>query len=450
MDVPFIAFRDKNLKKSGHSRSWIFYLRTPPKSAFTDPVSLTLRYCVSQGWLKRILHPTNLSSSPIGAGNSVRSTAAAQTSVRSTVVFVVQLSEFLQPATIQSRAVELNVQLIKWRQLPALRLDPLFRLRVLLVGAGTLGCSVARNLLGWGVRHITFLDCSRVALSNPVRQSLYIHQDATSHEGAGRFKAEAARDRLLEIRPDANCTAVCLEVPMPGHPRFAEDDVSQLESTLNRLEDLLDNHDVVMLLTDSRESRWLLSLLCSYRNHRLDGTPPLCMCVALGFDSLVVVRHAYRGGDPLACYFCNDVTGPTDTIANRTLDQQCTVTRPGLSGISASLSVELLATLTQHPLGFAAPHNMQTCGGSCLGPTPHTIRASLSDFRIICVGTESFQNCICCSESIMHEYGKDPLGFVIKALKEPAYLERVSGLLDMKMCVNEANILCFSEDEDAA
>lgn len=60
-------------------------------------------------------------------------------------------------------------------------------------GTGTLGCAVARTLLGWGVRTMTFVDNSRVSYSNPVRQSLYTFADC---QGGGRPKAEAAAEAV--------------------------------------------------------------------------------------------------------------------------------------------------------------------------------------------------------------------------------------------------------------
>uniref|UniRef100_A0A1I7XKJ9 E2 ubiquitin-conjugating enzyme n=1 Tax=Heterorhabditis bacteriophora TaxID=37862 RepID=A0A1I7XKJ9_HETBA len=40
---------------------------------------------------------------------------------------------------------------------------------VLILGSGTLGCNIARCLMGWGVRKITFVDNSTVSYSNPIR-----------------------------------------------------------------------------------------------------------------------------------------------------------------------------------------------------------------------------------------------------------------------------------------
>lgn len=45
---------------------------------------------------------------------------------------------------------------------PSLRVVHCAAGRCLLLGAGTLGCNVARALLGWGFRHITFVDSGKV------------------------------------------------------------------------------------------------------------------------------------------------------------------------------------------------------------------------------------------------------------------------------------------------
>lgn len=79
-------------------------------------------------------------------------------------IFFLRLSE---------SSVDLNLKLMRWRLLPSLDLELISQTRCLLLGAGTLGCNVARCLLGWGVRNITLVDNGFVSYSNPVRQSLF-------------------------------------------------------------------------------------------------------------------------------------------------------------------------------------------------------------------------------------------------------------------------------------
>merc|ERR1719427_1941262 len=66
---------------------------------------------------------------------------------------------------------------MKWRLVPDLNLDCVATSKFLLLGSGTLGCGVARCLLGWGARNITFVDNAKVSYSNPVRQSLFEFSD---------------------------------------------------------------------------------------------------------------------------------------------------------------------------------------------------------------------------------------------------------------------------------
>ena len=130
----------------------------------------------------------------------------------------VDLAAYMDPTKLADQAVDLNLKLIKWRIAPSLDLDLIKNTSCLLLGAGTLGCYVARGLMAWGVRKITFVDNGRVSYSNPVRQPLFDFKDC---EGGGVKKAERAADALAQIYPGVQAEGVCLSVPMVGHASSA-------------------------------------------------------------------------------------------------------------------------------------------------------------------------------------------------------------------------------------
>jgi ubiquitin-like modifier-activating enzyme ATG7 len=313
---------------------------------------------------------------------------------------------------------------MKWRALPAFDEALVAKQKVLLLGAGTLGCAVARGLLGWGFRHITFVDQGRVSYSNPVRQSLFVAKDCLGH---GRVKAVAAAEALKDIYPAVDARGVELQIPMPGHAD------ANVEANLSQLDALVREHDCVVLLTDTWESRWLPTVLGAAHEK-------MVINAALGFDSLVVMRH---GGPTCGCYFCSDVVAPRDSTRNRTLDQQCTVTRPGLAPIAGALVVELLVGLVHHPLQRLAPAGAQ----SLLGALFHQCRLFLPQMDIAKIQGMAFAECTACSPKMVAAYRANGLGLVQNALADPSSLERVTGLAELQALASKG-MLEMEEEED--
>ncbi|KAI0236198.1 Autophagy protein 7 [Massospora cicadina] len=332
---------------------------------------------------------------------------------------VVDVSSALDPLQRARSAVNLNLQLMRWRAEPAIDLPSIANARCLVLGVGTLGSYVARNLLAWGVSTITLVDNGRVSFSNPVRQPLYEYADCL--EG-GKFKVDAAAEALKRVYPKVRVTPYGLTIPMPGHP-IVPGEEDQVKADAAKLDELIQAHDVIFLLTDSRESRWLPTLLAARHNR-------LLINAALGFDTFVVMRHGLRvNGIPnLSCYFCQDVVAPTDSLSDRTLDEQCTVTRPGLAALAGALAVELMASVLQHSLKGAAVPSSSTSENRLAQTVPHQIRGFLANFQLLSLVGKPYPRCTACSDKVIANYTDYGFEFLKLVFSDPHYLAKVTGL----------------------
>ena len=382
----------------------------------------------------------------------------------------IDLRPLVSPSHLARQANDLNLRLMKWRALPNLDVERLSQLKVVLLGAGTLGCSVARTLLGWGVRNITFVDSGRVSYSNPVRQNLFGIDDCK--EG-GKHKAVAAAESLVAIAgPDVQSEGVVLTIPMPGHTfgsgKDGEAEVVAVRKDIETLHELIDRSDVAFLLTDTRESRWLPTVMALATNTPLINA-------ALGLDSWLVMRHGPSSSvlagcgqsQRLGCYFCNDVVAPENSTRDRTLDQQCTVTRPGLAPIAASMATELCVAMFHHSLGHCAPapeakrdgnsgayvpaDDGKSPSSSALGLMPHQIRGTIVTYMMMTPSVPAFPSCTACADSVVEEYKKNGFEFVkcVCCDVDGKYLEDVSGLTSFRDEAAKKLEECLDWDEDS-
>ena len=186
-----------------------------------------------------------------------------------------------------------------------------------------------------------------------------------------------------------------------------------------------------------------------------------------------------RGGafaGRLGCYFCNDVVAPGDSTTDRTLDQQCTVTRPGLAPIAGALAVEMMVATahscvegddpTRTPAhtheSFASSRSGSGSGSgsgstgsgddgtTALGIVPHQIRGGVFDLSQRLFAAPAFDRCVACSEKVVAAFlkpdGRDE--FLRRAFDDPAYLENATGLAAMKEEVDDAAWLGEDSDGD--
>ncbi len=183
----------------------------------------------------------------------------------------------------------------------------LLSLKVLIVGVGGLGCSVAQILVRAGVRHLVIIDPDTVARSNLPRQILYHDDDI------GSPKVVAAKKKLMELSPLLQCRTV---------HRLACEGVLHGEVALA---------DIVVDCTDNREARLLINRTC------LQANVPLISGACIGWEG-VQMQFAFHEKN-VGCYEC---LFPTPTLEPNRNCQSDAIASPVVTVVAARQALMVL------------------------------------------------------------------------------------------------------------
>ncbi|KAH8363824.1 hypothetical protein KR200_004656 [Drosophila serrata] len=130
--------------------------------------------------------------------------------------------------------------------------------KVLVVGAGGIGCEVLKNLVLSGFTDIEIIDLDTIDLSNLNRQFLF------HREHVGKSKARVARESALSFNPDANITAY-------------HDSVTSTDYGVN----FYKKFDLVLSALDNRAARIHVNRMC------LNADVPLIESGTAGYSGQV-------------------------------------------------------------------------------------------------------------------------------------------------------------------
>ena len=171
--------------------------------------------------------------------------------------------------------------------------------KIMVIGAGGLGCPVLQYLCGAGVGHIGCLDFDQVELHNLHRQLLY------TPAFVGRLKIEAARESLAAQRP------------------WATLDFKNKKLTAANAKSLLFGYDLVVDGSDNFKTRYIVSDHCKALNI------PVIYGSILGFEGQMAV-FGHNGGKTLRDLFPGP---PPPGNAPNCAENGVLATLPGIIGL---------------------------------------------------------------------------------------------------------------------
>ena len=177
--------------------------------------------------------------------------------------------------------------------------------KVLVLGAGGLGCPALAYLASCGIGHITIVDPDGIELSNIQRQILFDHSDI------GNNKAEVAKNKIQKFNSDLQITALT-SIP----------DQTQLE-------ELFSQSDVVLDGTDNFTSRY------AHNQASVNTKTPLISGAVIRFEGQLTCFDPRITEAP--CYHC---------LYPDAQDNQLNCSENGVLGPVAGLMGTMMATET--------------------------------------------------------------------------------------------------------
>ncbi len=195
----------------------------------------------------------------------------------------------------------------------------LLKAKVLIIGAGGLGCPIATFLAGAGIGRLTLIDPDVIERSNLQRQFLFMDDDI------GKNKAEIAAKRLSKQNPDIEISA--LPEALTG----------------SNAEALFAAHDLVIEGVDRFAPRYVINAASMATR-----TPFISSAVGR-FDGQIAAFAPWQGDGP--CYQCLVPEAPED--GNQCEELGVMGASCGIIGAQAALEAIKIITDTA-PLLFGA------------------------------------------------------------------------------------------------
>ena len=204
--------------------------------------------------------------------------------------------------------------------------------RIVMVGAGGLGCPAAETLARAGVGNIHLIDDDVIEISNLQRQTLFLPQDL------GQHKAQVAAARLLEInelitvsyevvRVEAANAAELLKLP-------AKVETATQTTALTAAPQLTPLPDLLLDCTDNFAIRELLNRIS------VAYAIPLLSASAIGMTGQLALYEPALSSGCYHCVFGDSIASSTNSTENDTsAEQNC-----ANSGVLASTTA-IMGTL---------------------------------------------------------------------------------------------------------